>query len=245
MNLFENHPVLLQTLQPWVPQELEEVIGSRGLEAAMVEDTITAIFTNHGMHTELPVWMLGVSSITAWETCMQKLACVAVQWCSREAQRLLAWQDGRAAGDCRAAPRMPLAPLPPEEGLCPSAASSGSPVRSRANSSAPHPLLLVGTQQPPRCSCCHPHGARRAPGGARRRCAQAPHFQPGQGTLTGSHGHPQRGAPAAPGTLQTARGQHHTRDPGGCLARWPNRDWATSCGTRWPSRAPSPQVQPS
>jgi len=45
MNLFQNHPMLLQTLQPWVHKELEQIFDNRGLEAAMVEDTIMATLT--------------------------------------------------------------------------------------------------------------------------------------------------------------------------------------------------------
>jgi len=45
MNLFQNHPMLLQILQLWVQQKLEQIFDNRGLEAAMVEDTIMAMLT--------------------------------------------------------------------------------------------------------------------------------------------------------------------------------------------------------
>jgi len=38
-------------------QEMGETFGNGLLQAAVGEDTVTAI---HGMDTELPVWMLGV-----------------------------------------------------------------------------------------------------------------------------------------------------------------------------------------
>jgi len=123
----------------------------------------------------------------------------------------------------------------------PSAASSGSPARSSADKLLGTSSAAVGghpaaTPLLPLHSPRSKKGPRRSPG----RLRPVLHFQPGQGTLLGGHGHPQRVAPAAPRTLQPTRGQHHTSDPGGCLARRPNRDWATSCSTCWPSRAPSP-----
>ncbi|XP_069633310.1 uncharacterized protein [Haliaeetus albicilla] len=98
LNNLQDNPALLQILQPCVHRQREEIFGSRVLEAAMEEDTVTTILTSQRMDTELLGWVLGVSCQKRKETLMQHHRHVAAQRCSREAQRLLGWQDAPAAG---------------------------------------------------------------------------------------------------------------------------------------------------
>lgn len=97
--LFRDHPTLLQTLLPWVQQRLRQIFRNNWAEAAMVEDTITAILTNHGVDGELLVRTLGVSLQNHTVTFVQQLIRVAVRRCSREALRLLCSQEGLPAPD--------------------------------------------------------------------------------------------------------------------------------------------------
>ncbi|KAK4815579.1 hypothetical protein QYF61_004096 [Mycteria americana] len=124
MILFQDHPTLLETLLPWVQPRLRQIFRNNRREAAMVEDTVMAILTNHGMDEELLVQMLVVSLQNHTVTFVQQLIHVAVRRCSREARRLLGQQEGL--------------PCPAQ---CPPAVLQ-YPVQM--SSPAPHPLPLVG-----------------------------------------------------------------------------------------------------
>ncbi|KAK4816179.1 hypothetical protein QYF61_012469 [Mycteria americana] len=133
MHHFRNLPTLLQTLQSWVHQELEETFGDRVLEADVVEDTVAGILTNHRMDTELPGRMLGVSLQNRTATFVQQRARVAVQRRSREVHRLLRWQDARAAREREGSPVGAPGPTASREG---SPAPGPAPPSNRASSSA-------------------------------------------------------------------------------------------------------------
>ncbi|KAK4815503.1 hypothetical protein QYF61_003061 [Mycteria americana] len=132
LNFFQNSPVLLQTLQSWVHQEMEETFGSRVLDAAMeVEDTVTGILNNQGMDSEVSGRMLGVSLQNRTAMFVPQCARVAVQRHRGEAHRLLGWQDARAAGGQEGSPTGLPGPAASQGGsFAPGPAPSGSPVRS-------------------------------------------------------------------------------------------------------------------
>ena len=95
--LFRDHPTLLEILLPWLQPRLRQIFRNNRMEAAMVEDTIMTILTNHGMDEELLVRMLGGSLQNRTVTFVQQLIRVAVRRCSREARRLLGQQEGLPA----------------------------------------------------------------------------------------------------------------------------------------------------
>ncbi|XP_074992632.1 uncharacterized protein LOC142075332 [Calonectris borealis] len=131
MNNFRNQPTLLQTLQSWVHQEMEEIFGNTVLEAAMMEDTVMGSLTSQGMDTELPGQMLGDSLQNRTVTLVQQRARVALQQHRREAHRLLGRQGARAAKGREGSPMGDPGPAASQGGsLAPSPAPSGSPMRS-------------------------------------------------------------------------------------------------------------------
>ncbi|XP_029861486.1 uncharacterized protein LOC115337374 [Aquila chrysaetos chrysaetos] len=134
LNNLRDNPVLLQILQPCVRRQMEEIFGSRVLEAAMEEDTATTILTSQRMDTELPGWVLGVSRQNREETFFQHDGHVTAQRHSGETQRLLGWQDASAAGGQEDRPTGAPSPTATQGGsLVPSPASSSSPARSSAD----------------------------------------------------------------------------------------------------------------
>ncbi|KAM8985566.1 uncharacterized protein PRD47_000838 isoform 1-T2 [Ara ararauna] len=97
VNLFQDHPTLLETVLSWVEHRLQRIFRNRWLEAAIVESTITVLLTNYGMNEELLVQMLGVYLHTRTATFVQQLIRVAVRWRGREASHLLGQQEGLLA----------------------------------------------------------------------------------------------------------------------------------------------------
>lgn len=123
VNLFQDHPTLLGSVLAWVERRLQRIFRNRWLDAAIVENTITALLTNYGMNEELLVQMLGVYLHTRTVAFVRQLIRVAVRWCGREAPHLLGLQEGLPAP----------APHPP-------GAQQDPP---RVSLPAPHPLPLV------------------------------------------------------------------------------------------------------
>ncbi|XP_074935936.1 uncharacterized protein LOC142050742 isoform X1 [Phalacrocorax aristotelis] len=119
MNSFQNQPTLLNILQRWVHQEQEEIFG---------------ILTNHGMDTEGPGHMQGVSLQNRRATRVQQPARVAGQGRSRDTHPLRSWQDARAAGEREGSPTGAPGPAASQGGsLTPSPAPTSSPARTSAD----------------------------------------------------------------------------------------------------------------
>ncbi|XP_065518193.1 uncharacterized protein LOC136005026 [Lathamus discolor] len=97
INLFQDHPTLLETVLSWAEHRLQRIFRNRWLEAAIVENTIMVLLTNYGMNEELLVQMLGVYLHTRTEAFVQQLIRVAVRRCGREARHLLGQQESLLA----------------------------------------------------------------------------------------------------------------------------------------------------
>jgi len=138
---------------------------------------------------------------------------------------------------------VPLALLPPEEGLPapaqPSVAALPDPVWM--SSWASHPLPLLGVLAATAWLLLPSPRSPWSPRRSRGRLCPGPPLLAGAGTTPlGGHGNPQRGGPAGLRALQPQRGQHGVSDPGGCLRGWPQQDWPIRWVLCRPSRAPSP-----
>ena len=98
MTLFHDHSTLLETLLPWFQPRLRQIFRNNRREAAVVEDNVLAILTNHGMDEELLLHLLEPSLQNRMPTFMQQLIHVAVRQCIREACHLMALEAAHAAG---------------------------------------------------------------------------------------------------------------------------------------------------
>ena len=150
-SIFDDHPALLQRFLPWLQRQLRLVFSEEPSTAAVMEDLILCVLGLFGLDKEVLVRLLQESLQDRTATFVRQLINVAVQRCSREAQRLLGLEDGRAAGEREGSPA--AAPRP-------AASPSGSPAPGRDPSTSPP---QDHQEESPSTSAAALHGGHSSP----------------------------------------------------------------------------------
>ncbi|KAJ7423911.1 hypothetical protein BTVI_08150 [Pitangus sulphuratus] len=152
--VFRDHPPLLQSLQPWVHQELQLIFGNEHAQASILEDIVMSILGLFGLNGEFLVQLLEPFLQTHEGTFVQQLIDVAVQQCSGEAQRLLGLADDHTAEEQEGSPR--AAPSP-------SSSQAGSPTHGPGPSGSPAGADEEEHPRPSTSTAAHCRGPSRTP----------------------------------------------------------------------------------
>lgn len=95
-SLFRVYPTVLQSLLPWLQQELEQLLGN-AQEAAVVQSLVTSSLRYFGLDAGALIQLLQGSLGRHTRSFVQQLIDNVVNRCSREARCRLGLEDAHAA----------------------------------------------------------------------------------------------------------------------------------------------------